>query len=362
MAYRKSKSNCNHCKINQRRCDHVYTNRCVRFCNFCMNWGHTMAYCHKIKDCKLCGVYGHNPLRCWRYCTIREWMERAEELGRCGECLTLFRKHATKCANCHSHRVYWDPKAKLDSRHGDNFKKTQTEDNSNKVQKGQKELQESKTMIKELKNKILELEEKLKSSNTAVSELEEKLESSNTALSEVGWKWKSTMQGKKQEEQKVKELDLLYKSGEMELIKLQEEISQKDIELEKHRKRGVQLSQATPAAVQQQYSAQIQQHCPTSIQQHAPASTQQHCSAQIQQQCPVSTQLHCPASVSNNLGHYNIPNLIKPTLMDLQDQQQKICIMVNQLYDKVMTPNMSWLSYSSCNPNVGLYDTGQYFR
>merc|ERR1712179_425253 len=117
---------------------------------------------------------------------------------------------------------------------------------------------------------------------------------------------------------------------DMKLEKLQEQISHRDMELERHRERWAQPSQAAPAAVQ--YSAQIQQHAPAVTQQQCPASMQQNCPTQMQQHCPAATQPHCPASASNNLGHYNTPNLIKPTLMDLHDQQQKICIMVNQLY------------------------------
>ena len=89
-------------------------------------------------------------------------MLRAEELGRCGECLTLFKTDATECANCHSCRVYWQ---QLDDHQECMFQ------SGCMVLEGQKELQEGKTIIEELKNKILELEEKLKSSNTAVSEV-----------------------------------------------------------------------------------------------------------------------------------------------------------------------------------------------
>ena len=286
---------------------------------------------------------------------------RAEELSRCMECLAPFKADATKCSNCNAGGTcWWRPFQSY-------YKKSQTGKNGNIVQKCKKELQESKTIIKDLKNKILELEKELKRANTAHSE--------------VGRKWTDTLREKNQELGKVNKLDSLCKSGEIELKKLQEQIGQKDMEqeklqeqigqkdmkleklqeqishkdmeLEKHRERWAQPSQAAPAAVQQQYSASIQQHAPAATQQHCPASIQQHCSAQIQQHCPVSTQQHCPASASNNLGHYNTPNLIKPTLMDLHDQQQKIWI---------MAPNMSWLSYSSYNPNMGPYDTGQYCR
>ena len=142
-----------------------------------MKYGHTMLYCRKLKNCDLCGKSGHNPLKCWKYSSALQWMYRAEELGRCGECLTLFKADATECTNCRANRVYWKP---FESNH----KKYQTgEGDSNKVQKCKKELQESKTIIKDLKNKILELEEELKRANTA--------------LSEVGRKWTNTLQEKK---------------------------------------------------------------------------------------------------------------------------------------------------------------------
>merc|ERR1712055_1103344 len=298
---------------------HASTLKCEQVCHYCRESGHAIQFCYKLKNCVLCGKFGHNPGRCWKYWSIEMWMRRAQELGRCGECLTLFKADATDCANCHNSRSY--------------LKKSQTGENSNKVQKCQKELQESKTIMKDLKNKILELEEELKGANTA--------------LSEVGKKWTNTLRTKNQELKRADKLDSLCRNGEVELKKLQEQIGEKD------RERWAQPSQAAPAVVQQQYSAQIQQ-CPAQIQQHCPAATQQ--------QCPVSTQQHCPASASNNLGHYNTPNLIKPTLMDLHDQQQKLCIMVNQLYDRIMTPNMSWLNYSSFIPNMGPYDTGQYCR
>ena len=119
----------------------------------------------------------------------------------------------------------------------------------------------------------------------------------------------------------MNELDSLCKQKEMELEILWEQIAHKDIELEQHRKRNAQPSQTAPAAAQQP----------------------------------------CPASPSNNVGHSNESNCIRPTLVNLQDQQQKLCVMMNQLCNKIMTPNMSWLNYSGFNPYLGPYDTGQYF-
>ena len=108
-----------------------------------------MQFCRKLKNCDLCGKLGHNPKRCWKYYTIQHWMDRAQELGRCGECLTLFTTDAKVCTNCNSRRVYWKPFNCLN----DNDKESQTEENSNVIQECQTELQEGKTMIEELKNK-----------------------------------------------------------------------------------------------------------------------------------------------------------------------------------------------------------------
>ena len=329
MAYRKYKNNCNHCAINQRRCDHVYTNRCVRFCNFCMNWGHTMSYCHKIKDCKLCGEWGHNPLRCWKYCSIREWMERAEELGRCGECLTLVPAEEKRCTNCCTKKVYWKPQE-------GNHMECQTEEDGSTIQECKLELQEKGTIIEDLKNKILELEKML--------------ENSNTAINELNWKWTNILQEKEQEVQKTSKLDALCKDKEMELGKLHEQLLQKDGELEHHRKTSAQPSQNAPGLVQQQYPGAIQQHCPVAS---------PNCPISVQQHHPAVTQQHYPASTFNNLGHCNC---INPTLINLQHQQQKLCMMVDHLYDKMMAHNMSWIYYPNFNPREGLYDTGQNLK
>merc|ERR1712179_292531 len=127
------------------------------------------------------------------------WMHRAGELGRCGECLTLFEADETDCDNCRSCRVYWRP------REGDQEESQTGEGDSNKFQKCKKELQESKTVMKDLKNKILELEKELKSANTAHSE--------------VGRKWTDTLREKNQELKRADKLDSLCRNGEVELEK-----------------------------------------------------------------------------------------------------------------------------------------------
>ena len=128
---------CELCALNERRWDHVQTDRCYRICHHCMKFGHTMLFCHKLKNCVLCGKSGHNPIKCWKYCTMRRWMRRAEELGRCGECLTLFTADEKRCTNCHTYRDYWHPEPQWDCLEGDNCKETQTEENSKIIQECQ---------------------------------------------------------------------------------------------------------------------------------------------------------------------------------------------------------------------------------
>ena len=78
---------------------HEPTFKCARRCVYCGERHHTMQFCRKLKNCVLCGKSGHNPKMCWIYDTIELWMWRAEVLGRCGECLTLFETDETNCDN-----------------------------------------------------------------------------------------------------------------------------------------------------------------------------------------------------------------------------------------------------------------------
>ena len=129
------------------------------------------------------------------------------------------------------------------------------------------------------------------------------------------------LEEKEQELQKFDKLDGLCKEKEAELRRLWEQIGKKDFELEQFRKKSAQLPQSFPAAVQQP----------------------------------------CPTSPSNNLEQANETNSIK-TLINLQDQQQKLTMIVSHLYNKVKTLDMSWLNYPSFNPIMGPYDTGQCFN
>ena len=125
---------------------------------------------------------------------------------------------------------------------------------------------------------------------------------------------------KEQELHKSNKLDSLCKQKEIELRKLQEQIVQKDIELEQQRKTSSQPYQTIPATAQQ------------------------------------------PSQTSKYLENINETNCIKVTLADLQDQQQKLFVIVNHLYNKIKTQEMSLNNYSCFNPYMGLWDTGQYFN
>ena len=296
--------------MNHDTTDHAYTTRCDRYCYHCMKEGHTMLYCRKIKDCVLCGKSGHNPRRCWRYCSIRTWLERADELGRCCECLTLLTAGAKECTHCDNKRIYKFPFVCPSL-----TKESQTEENSSIAQECQTELQERKSTIEDQRLQIEEL-------NSKISSLENQLERSNTTIDSLDWKLQSITKEKEQELQKANKLDSLCKQKEIELRRLQEQISQKDLELEQHRQVSAQPSQTIPATAQQP----------------------------------------CPTLTSNNVGHCNETTGIKATLLDLQDQQQKLSVVVNHLYNKMKTQDMHWHNYSSFNPYLGPYDTGQYFN
>ena len=105
-------------------------------------------------------------------------MCRAEELGRCGECLTLFKAdEAEICTNCHTYRKYWHPGHNWKSQNGVNCKGSQTDTHDNREQELQNELllvtvnaqrsiDDQKSQIEELNIKISSLENKLEDSRT----------------------------------------------------------------------------------------------------------------------------------------------------------------------------------------------------
>ena len=308
---------CDFCAINERRWDHVYSERCHRFCCFCMKAGHTMLFCYKVKECVLCGKKGHNPLRCWKYCYIREWMARAEQLGRCGECLTLFTTDEVRCTNCHTPRVYWKTRSEC--------KETQTETCDDKEQELQNELLlvnvNAQTIIDKQKSQIEEL-------NFKISSLENKLEDSRKIMNELNCQLQAFTKEKEKELQRAKTLNSVCNKQDLELIdakasteKLQAEIKQKDLELKQHNK-------------------------------------------------TLNDQLPCPKLASNKLENTSELQQIKSSLKDLQAQQQQTAMMVNNLYyeDKMKTTdttNYRTMNYlNSCtsfsySPYVGLWDTGQ---
>jgi len=235
-------------------------------------------------------------------------MQRAEELNRCGECLTLFTADEKWCSNCRVNRGYWKP-------YQWNHQETQTEEDSSIVQEKQTELQERQTTIENQRVQIEEL-------NNKILSLEDKLESSITTINELNWQLQNTVKEKEEVLQRVDILDLVCRQKETELRGLQQQICQKDFELEQHKKTSAQPSQTIPATAQQPN----------------------------------------PVITSNNSGDFLETSHIKATLIDIQNQQQKISMVVNHLYNKIKTQDMYWLNHSSFNPYLGPYDTGQYFN
>merc|ERR1712105_182227 len=170
-------------------------------------------------------------------------------------------------------------------------------------------LQEKQSTIEDQRIQIEEL-------NNKISSLENKLESSITAINELNWQLQNTVKEKEKELQRVDTLDLVCREKETELRRLQQQICQKDFELEQHKKTGAQPSQTIPATAQQP----------------------------------------SPVITSNNSGVFHEINSIKATLIDIQDQQQKISMVVNYLYNKIKTQDMYWPNHSSFNPYLGPYD------
>ena len=304
---------CEKCAECGRWADHKTTDKCYSFCAHCHLFGHNMSHCYKLKFCNLCGKAGHNPYRCWQYSTIQKWIVRAKVLDRCVSCLTPWKFSTFKfekvipCNHCGEGFKYIDTKQSTESQTDDIHidQESQIE-----LQQGKATIENQKIDIEEMKSKILSLENKLESSNATIDSLE--------------WKLKSITKEKEQELQNVIKLDALCKEKEIELRKLQELISQKDIELEKHRGTSAQPSQTIPAKAQQ----------------------------------PCSN----PIPTVNQLEHMRETNYMKGMLTDLQNQQEKLFVIVNLLYNKTKAQDMSRPNYPSFNPYMGLYDTGQYFN
>ena len=307
-----AKRNALHCEQCARQglwADHKMTVKCNRFCCHCGTFGHHMSLCYKLKFCNLCGKAGHNPYRCWEYWSIEAWIGRARVLDRCRNCLSLWKfntvtyESAIVCKHCGE--GYKD----VDTRQS---KESQTTDDTHLIQ-FQTELQEKETIIEDQITLIEEL-------NSKISTLENKLKSSKAAINELNCQWQSAVKEKEQELHKVNELDSLCKQKEIKLRELQKQIGQRDIELEQHRGTSAQPYQTVPVVAQR------------------------------------------PSQTSNHLDHINETNGIKATLADLQAQQQKLSVIVNHMYNKIKTQEMSLLNYSSFNPYMGLWDTGQNFN
>ena len=310
---------CRSCEAQGYQNVHKETDKCWIWCSHCGTNGHHMSLCYKLKSCNLCGKAGHNPYRCWSYSTITKWILRARELNACVDCLRPFKPLKAGsycypyCGHCsgNSANVYFPPGGPQGA---GGFR---AESDCFLVRECQAELKEGKAITENQKMQIEEL-------NSKITSLEDNLESSNATIDSLEWKLKSITKEKEQELQNVIKLDSLCKEKEMELRKLQLIISQKDIELEQHRKASAQPSQTVPA------------------------TTQQPCSN--------------PIPTVNQLKHMRETNYMKAMLTDLQNQHQKFFVIVNLLYNKIKTQEMHWLNHSSFNSYMGPYDTGQYFN
>merc|ERR1711909_150415 len=202
---------------------------------------------------------------------------------------------------------YWKPHLKINN-------ESKTEDSSI-VQEYQTELQEKQSTIEDQRILIEEL-------NNKILSLEDKLESSITTINELNWQLQNAVKEKEEELQRVDILELLCRQKVTELRGLQQEMCQKDFELEQHKKTSAQPSQTIPATAQQ----------PNLV------------------------------ITFNNSGDSLETSHIKATLIDIQNQQQKLSMVVNHLYNKIKTQDMYWINHSSFKPYLGPYDTGQYFN
>merc|ERR1712179_628368 len=189
-----------------------------------------------------------------------------------------------------------------------------------------------------------------------LSELERKLERSNTMINELNWKYRDVLKGREQEVLKNRKLDALCMGKEMELKSLQEQLLQKDDELEHHRRKSTQPSPNASGLIQQHIPA-ASSHGPISVRQHIPTASSNN---------PISVQQHSPAATQQNhcypalkCKNSEICNSIYPILMSLQDNQQKVCVIINNLYDRMMTYNASGRHYPNFNSKEEPYNTDQ---
>merc|ERR1712121_333202 len=98
--------------------------------------------------------------------------------------------------------------------------------------------------------RIDDQKEQIENLNIKIADLETKLEDSRTAMNELNFQLQNAQEGKEQELKKVNTFDSLCKEKEVELKTLKELISQKDTELENHKRTSVQPSQTILATAQ----------------------------------------------------------------------------------------------------------------
>ena len=185
--FKRTKRNCDMCRIMGFISYHKETDKCQSWCSHCRVNGHHMSLCYKLKFCHLCGKAGHNPYRCWTNSTISNWLQRAREEDRCADCLRPWKAHGDQYWNCDYciGNQYAGTRAKdyFPSPTPKETKESQTEENSFIGQECQAELQQAKAkaIIENQKTQVEEL-------NSKITSLEDKLENCNTTIASLNWK------------------------------------------------------------------------------------------------------------------------------------------------------------------------------
>ena len=334
---------------------HTTTDKCKRYCPHCMKWGHSMRFCRKIKTCNLCGKFGHNPYSCWKYSTLQQWADRAKELNRCMQCLSLCTTETNcidkdghpnfTCRHCGRWRVYWDGEHRFLSRH---YKESQTETNT-EDQEIRTELIQAKEIIEKQNSQINELSNK-------VSDLENKLANSISENNGLKINLKQCITHEKEQAlQKIEALELACHKKDVELqnansiIEKMKAVEHAYVQPEHYNHLNVQPSKVTPVVTPKDTTHTDEQP------------------SKVNEAFMLNTHQPCPPRVASDHLHYSALKCITSALQDLQAQQQKMAVILSHVYygnrGQVQDTANTFKNYPSFNfdPHMGLLDTGQYF-
>ena len=275
-------------------------------------------------------------------------MARAKQLNRCAEFLTLFTTNTNVCTHCRTRRVYWDPRREWTKiKHSE----SQTETKNCKNHESQAELEQAQTIMNNQKLQINELNDKL-------AILESKLEHYVSANDSLNSQLQNTTEEKEHALLKIDSLQLVYHERDVELVdaraaveKHQEEVGQKELQLEQYKISIAQPSKVMPVirsrdatCVDELQNKEYEAFMPNTL--HRPCSTQ---------------------VASNHSEHISELNYMKTLLKDLQADQQKIAKIVshlyygNRIYTQDTTNSIKNNPSFSINPYMGILDTGQNF-